>query len=199
VQEECEYLSNVRPNASNTDPLYLHFKGAGKLNPRSLAVLETLLQYRRRVAVKKDKPLFRIFGNRSLLELADKKPPNLKQLEKTRAMSPKQISMYGPGLISAIQDAIQIEQENLPVYPRRKSPRVPLVVAGRVKALRSWRDEQVDRLALDPALICTKALMNTIAQQKPGKVSDLSAINEMKNWQKKEFGPDIVQVMKQVR
>jgi hypothetical protein len=41
--------------------------------------------------------------------------------------------------------------------------------------------------------------MNTIAQQKPGKVSDLSAINEMKNWQKKEFGPDIVQVMKQVR
>jgi ribonuclease D len=199
VREECEYLSKVRPNTSNTDPLFLHFKGAGKLNPRSLAVLETLLQYRRRVAVKKDKPLFRIFGNRSLLELADKKPPNLKQLEKTRAMSPKQISMYGPGLISAIQDAIQIEQENLPVYPRRKSPRVPLVVAGRVKALRSWRDEQVDRLALDPALICTKALMNTIAQQKPGKVSDLSAINEMKNWQKKEFGPDIVQVMKQVR
>ena len=199
VREECEYLSSVRPNTSNTDPLYLHFKGAGKLNPRNLAVLETLLQYRRRVAVKKDKPLFRIFGNRSLLELADKKPPNLKQLEKTGAMSPKQISMYGPGLITAIQDAIQIEQENLPVYPRRKSPRVPLIVAGRVKALRKWRDEQVDRLALDPALICTKALMNTIAQQKPCKVSDLSAINEMKNWQKKEFGPDIVQVMKQVR
>ena len=199
VREECEYLSNVRPNTSNTDPLYLHFKGAGKLNSRNLAVLETLLQYRRQVAVKKNKPLFRIFGNRSLLELADKKPPNLKQLEKTRAMSPKQISMYGPGLITAIQDAMQIEQENLPVYPRRKSPRVPMIVAGRVKALRSWRDEQVDRLALDPALICTKALMNTIAQQKPRKVSDLSAINEMKNWQKKEFGPDIVQVMKQVR
>lgn len=199
VQEECEYLSKVRPNNNNTDPLYLHFKGAGKLNPRSLAVLETLLQYRRRVAKRKDKPLFRIFGHRSLLELADKKPPSLKQLEKTRALSSKQISMYGPGLITAIQDAMQIEQENLPVYPRKKSPRVPLVVAGRVKALRSWRDEQVDRLALDPSLICTKALMSTIAQQKPGKVSDLSAINEMKNWQKKEFGHDIVQVLKKVR
>jgi ribonuclease D len=199
VQEECEYLSNVRPNANNTDPLYLHFKGAGKLNPRSLAVLETLLQYRRRIAIKKDRPLFRIFASRSLFELADKKPPNLKQLEKTRALSTKQISMYGTDVIAAIQEAMQIEEENLPLYPRKKSPRVPLVVAGRVKALRNWRDGQVERLALDPALICTKALMNIIAQQKPQKVSDLSAINEMKNWQKKEFGQDIVQVMRNVR
>jgi len=199
VQEECEYLSKVRANTNNTDPLYLHFKGAGKLIPRSLAVLESLLQYRRRVARKKDRPLFRIFGNRSLLELAAKKPPDLKQLEKTRALSSKQISMYGHGIIAAIQDAMQIEQENLPVYPRKKSPRVPQVVAGRVKALRSWRDEQVDRLGLDPALICTKALMSTIAQQKPNKISDLSTIEEMKNWQKKEFGQDIVQVLKQVR
>ena len=199
VQEECEYLSKVRANTNNTDPLYLHFKGAGKLIPRSLAVLESLLQYRRRVARKKDRPLFRIFGNRSLLELAAKKPPDLKQLEKTRALSSKQISMYGHGIIAAIQDAMQIEQENLPVYPRKKSPRVPQVVAGRVKALRTWRDEQVDRLGLDPALICTKALMNTIAQQKPNKISDLSTIEEMKNWQKKEFGQDIVQVLKQVR
>jgi len=199
VREECENLSKVRPNSNNTDPLYLHFKGAGKLNPRSLAVLESLLQYRRRIARKKDRPLFRIFGSRSLLELAEKKPPNLKQLEKTRALGTKQISMYGAGVIAVIQDAMQIEQEDLPVYPRMKSPRVPLVVVGRVKALRTWRDEQVGRLAIDPALICTKALMSIIAQQKPRKVSDLSAITEMKNWQKKEFGQDIVQVLKQVR
>ena len=199
VQEECEYLSNVRPNTNNTDPLYMHFKGAGKLDPRSLAVLETLLQYRRKVAQKKDKPLFRIFGSPSLLELAEKKPPNLMQLEKTGVLSTRQISMYGREVIAAIKNAMQIEQEDLPVYPRKKSSRVPLVVAGRVKALRHWRDQQADRLAIDPALICTKALIGAIAQQRPRRVSDLSAIKEMKNWQKKEFGQDIVQVLKQVR
>ena len=73
VQEECEYLSNVRPNADNSGPLFLNFKGAGKLDPKSLAVLEALLQYRRRIARKKDRPLFRILSSRSLLELADKK------------------------------------------------------------------------------------------------------------------------------
>ena len=199
VQEECEYLSKVRPNTNGTGSLYLSFKGAGKLDSRSLAVLEALLQYRCRMAQKKDKPLFRIFGSRSLLDLAEKKPTNPRQLEKTRALSSKQINMYGHGVLTAVKQAMQIKPKDLPVYPRKKTPRVPLVVAGRIKALRNWRDEQADRLALDPALICTKALISIIAQQKPLKVSDLNSIRDMKNWQRKEFGRDIVKVMKTVR
>ncbi|MCP4627332.1 MAG: ribonuclease D [bacterium] len=199
VQEECEYLSKVRANTNGTGSLYLSLKGAGKLDPRSLAVLETLLQYRRKMAQKKDRPLFRIFGSRSLLDLAEKKPLNPRQLEKTRALSSKQINMYGRGVLAAIKQAMQSEPKDLPVYPRQKSPRVPLVVAGRIKALRNWRDTQAEKLVLDPALICTKALMSAVAQQKPLRPSDLNSIKEMKNWQKKEFGQDIVQVMKNVR
>ena len=107
--------------------------------------------------------------------------------------------MYSRGIIGAIKKAKQIEQKDLPMYPRKKSPRIPRIVAARVKALKSWRDEQVDLLALDPALICNKALISAIAFQRPRKAADLSAITEMKNWQKKEFGRDILQVMKQVR
>jgi ribonuclease D len=199
VQEECEYLSKVRANTNGTGSLFLSFKGAGKLDSRSLAVLEALLQYRRKMAQKKDRPLFRIFGSRSLLVLAEKKPLNPRQLEKTRALSTKQINMYGRSVLDAIKQAMQIEPKNLPVYPRQKSSRVPLVVAGRIKALRKWRDAQAEKLVLDPALICTKALISAIAQQKPHRLSDLNAIKEMKNWQKKEFGRDIVKVMKNVR
>ena len=67
VYEECEHLSKVRPITANNQPLYINFKGAGKLDPRSLAVLESLLHFRRQMARRKDKPLFRIFSNRSLL------------------------------------------------------------------------------------------------------------------------------------
>ena len=199
VQEECESLSKVRPSANNADPLYLHFKGAGKLDARSLAILENLLQFRREIAQKKDKPLFRIFSSRTLLVLAEKKPLTVKILEKANAMGPRQISMYGSGVIKAVRAAMQMSPEQLPVYPRRKSPRVPLVVAGRVKALKQWRDKQAQRLAIDPALILTKALINAIAVQKPLQLSDLSNITELKNWQRKEFGQDIVQVMKRIR
>jgi ribonuclease D len=196
VSEECEYLSRVRPSTAKDQPLYLNFKGAGKLDPRSLAVLEALLGFRREVARKKDKPLFRIFGNRSLLELAGKKPLNLEQLEKTGALSSRQISMYGREMLTAIQGAMKLPAEELPIYPRKKSPRVSLAVAERVKALRNWRDKQVQKLAIDPALICTKALISTIAVQRPLKLSELAAIKEMKNWQRNEFGRDIVGVLK---
>jgi ribonuclease D len=199
VLEECEYLSKVRPNTNNTGPLYMHFKGAGKLNPRSLAILEAVLQLRREIAQKKDKPLFRIFSSRSLLDLAEKKPVSLKGLEKTETLTPKQINMYGRAIVAAIERAMEIPSKDLPVYPRKKAPRIPLAVAGRVRALRQWRDQQVKRLAIDPALICTKAIMSLIAQQRPLTLSDLSAIKEMKNWQRKEFGRDILAVLKQVR
>ena len=197
VYEECEYLSRVRPITANDQPLYMNFKGAGKLDTRSLAVLEALLGFRREVARRKDKPLFRIFGNRSLAELAGKKPLDLTQLEKTGALSARQISMYGREVLTAIQDALKLPVEALPTFPRKKGPRVPLRVAGRVKALRSWRDKQVQKLAIDPALICTKALISSIALQRPLKLAELAAIKEMKNWQRKEFGRDIVRVLKQ--
>ncbi len=197
VYEECEQLSKVRPASSNNQPIYMNFKGAGKLDSRSLAVLEALLGFRQKIARKKDKPLFRIFGNRSLMKLAGTKPLNLNQLEKTGALSAKQIAMYGRELISTIQKAMNLPADELPVYPRKKAPKVPLAVAGRVRALRNWRDAQVQKLAIDPALICTKALISAIAVQRPLKLSELAAIKEMKNWQRKEFGHHIVKVMKQ--
>ena len=196
VYEECEYLSRVRAIAANDQPLYMSFKGAGKLDPRSLAVLEALLGFRREVARRKDKPLFRIFGNHSLLELADKKPLDLKRLESTGTLSSRQTSMYGREILTAIKGAMKLQAEDLPVYLRKKVPRVSLAVAGRIKALRNWRDKQVQKLAIDPALICNKALMSTIAVQRPLKISELAAIEEMKNWQRKEFGRDIVRVLK---
>jgi ribonuclease D len=199
VREECENLSRVRPHTDNTEPLYMHFKGAGRLDSRSLAVLESLLQYRRKIAQKKDVPLFRIFSSRAMLELTEKKPLALQQLEDAEIFSPLQIKMYGRKVIQAIKAAMKIAPKKLPVYPRKKSPRVPLVVADRVKALKQWRDEQAARLEVDPALVCTKSLISTIALQKPRRISDLDAIQELKNWQRKEFGRDIVQLMNQLR
>jgi len=196
VHEECEILSKVRPNTNGADPLFVNFKGAGKLDPRSLAILEALLQCRREIARKKDRPLFRIIGARPLLDLAETKPTDMKQLEKSGALSPKQIDMYGRQLIEVINSAIKIPQEDLPVYPRRKAPRVPASAAERVKSLRLWRDRQAQKLAMEPSLILTKSLISTLAVQKPAKMSDLSRIQEIKKWQIREFGRDILAAIK---
>lgn len=199
VIEECRHLSKVRPASPDGGPLFLHFKGAGRLDPRSLAVLEALLQYRRDVACKKDRPLFRIIGNAALAKLAAVKPLSLKNLEKSRALSPKQISMYGRPVVAAVKKAVEIPPEALPVYPRKKAPRVPAAVGKRVNALKIWRDQRATALGMDPALVCTNALISAIALLNPMNLSDLSRVKGLKNWQKKTWGREIVNVLRQTR
>ena len=80
--KSVEDLSKVRPVLSNEAPLFMKFKGAGRLKSRSLAVLEALLQFRKRVAEKKDRPLFKIIGNESIMKIATARPGNVAPFKK---------------------------------------------------------------------------------------------------------------------
>jgi ribonuclease D len=198
VLEECEYLSKVRPVFNDSQPLFIGFKGAGKLDPRDLAVLEALLQFRKNIAQKKDRPLFKVIQNQSLLVIAVESPRSIKQLEQTQALSANQIQMYGQNIIKTVQKAIKIPSESLPKYPRKKAPTVKPHVGKRVKALREWRDHQADRLEIDPALLFTNALISAIAVKNPDNFKALSKISELKNWLKTEFGEDITKILNRV-
>jgi ribonuclease D len=196
VYEECKILSKVRPSIPNSEPLFMKFKGAGKLNPKSLAVLEALLQLRLSVAEKKDKPLFKLIGNNSLIKIVKEKPANLRRLEKTKALSRKQIEMYGDAVLRAVKNSLMLPAAELPVYQRRKAPVLPPEVSLRAKAIKRWRDSKAKEIGLDPAIICNKTIINSIAIQNPAHLKDLLKIKKMKKWQKKEFGRDIVDILK---
>jgi ribonuclease D len=198
VKEECECLSRVRPTQNNQNPLYLNFKGAGRLDSRDLAVLEALLQYRKKIAAQKDKPLFKIFGNQALLLLATEKPTNKRGLENATALSHKQIGMYGNALIETISRALKLPEEKLPIYPRKKTPVQNPAVPKKLKALKSWRDAKARALEIEPRMLFTRALMSTIADENPQDMHSLGKIPEIKKWQKNEFGPDIITVLKRM-
>lgn len=199
VYEECAILSKVRPPAFNSDPLYLKFKGSGRLNRRCLAVLESLLQTRRKIAKKKDKPLFKIFSNASMMKIAVKQPVNLKGLERIKALSARQTGMYGNTLMKTINMALEMPEKDLPVYPRGKASVVKPEVIERTTAIKAWRDKKATALEIDPALLLNKALMNTIAVQNPLDTNDLKEMKGMKNWQKNEFGKDITAILRKVK
>ena len=195
VLEECEILSKVRPGNNDCQPLYLSFKGAGRLKPRQLAVLETVLQFRKKIASQKDRPLFKIIGNQSVLRLVQATPVNPLQLENSRALSKKQNAMYGNDLLAQIRKALAVPADKLPVYPRRKPPAVKPANPRRVKDLKSWRDRQAKTLQLEAGLLMNKALLNTIAVQNPISVKSLESIVEMKNWQRNVFGKEIINIL----
>ncbi len=199
VKEECALLSRVRPPENNNQPLYLKFKGAGRLQGRSLAVLENLLQLRKSIAAKKDRPLFKILGNESLVKMAMARPLALKGLTNMQVLSKKQIGIYGKALLDTINRGLQIPENDLPVYPRKKSQPLTDAVPGRIMALKRWRDDCAVSLGLDPGLVCNKSLISAIALNHPVNLKDLDTITEMKNWQRTEFGHQIIDVMKKIR
>lgn len=196
VREECELLSRVRSNADENEPLFIRFKGAGRLRPRNLAILEALLGFRMEIAEKKDRPLFKVFSNRGLLDIVKARPTTLNQLEKTKALSKKQINMYGQTIVNLVKEALKLPQSELPVYPRKKAPSLSPRTPERVKSLKQWRDRRADELKIDPALICTKSQMTTLARLNPAHVDELQAVEEMKTWQRKTFGHEIISTLR---
>ena len=196
VAEECEILSKVRPAASENQPLYMKFKGAGRLSRQKLAVLEGLLEFRQQLARKKDRPLFKIVGNDALMKLVAAMPESLKDLEKTRILSKKQISLFGAGMVRIVRERLQIPLKDLPVYPKNKPPRMEPSVPRRMKAIKEWRDAKAKTLKIAPSLLFSKTQMTAIARTRPLRFRDLNAITEIRRWQTREFGREIIQVVK---
>jgi len=197
--EECRLLSKVRPSMGEDGPLFLTCKGAGKLDTRSLAVLEQLLKLRRKLAQRKDRPLFKVFNHEALLLLAESRPADLAELEKTGALSPVQIERHSGDILAAIQKAMRLPAAELPRYPFRKPRAVPAAVSDRIRVLRRWRETQARRLKIEPSLICSKAAMGIIAERRPSKPEDLADITELRHWQRKAFGKDIIAALQKER
>ncbi len=196
VLEECELLSKVRPAPTDDGPLFPHFKGAGRLKRRDLCVLEGLLQHRKAAAEKKDRPLFKILGSAALLKIVHAKPVTMNQLAGTRALSKRQSSMYGRDIIEAVDRAMDTPEKDLPVFPRGKAHVFPPMAPERIKELKIWRDKKAEDLGIDPGILFNKALLTAIAHKNPREPEDFEDVEGFKNWQKKAFGAEVLEVLK---
>ncbi|HDL07792.1 MAG TPA: ribonuclease D [Desulfobacteraceae bacterium] len=196
VLEECEILSRARPALSNNRPLYLSFKGAGRLRPKNLAALEALLQFRKKIAEKKDRPLFKVIGNNSVMNIAISLPDSLKRLTEIKALSSRQICMYGKSIIELIENTLKIAEKDLPVYPRNNTPVLNPQIQKRIKDIKCWRKKKAEQLGICPGLLCNNQLINSIALKNPVETKDFESIKGMKKWQKSEFSNELIAVLK---
>lgn len=199
VEEECALLSRVRPPVNDGTPLFLKCKGAGKLKRIELAVLEELLELRRKIARRKDRPLFKVLGNGALIKIATRGPRSISSLERLRVLSARQVAMHGQDIVAAVKKGFKVTPDKLPRYPRKKAPQVPPQVPDRIKALKAWRDRKAEALELDPPLLLTKAQMAVVATACPRSIHSLDALADLKNWQKREFGRHIVNILKKMK
>jgi len=202
VEEECQLQTTVRSSVPGDEPMFLKFNGAGRLDRRSLAVLEALLQLRDHVAKRRNLPLFKVIGNSQVMALAKRKPVKMGDLQNIRGVSSKQIDQLGSAILKAVSPALSLPETELPVYPRKRAESISPRVGERLKHLKEWRDQRGNEMGVDPALVCTNAQAKTLALSNPHDPDDIKAWKSnpglgIKNWQREQFGMEICGVLKE--
>lgn len=198
VEEECRILTRARPAPPNDGPMFIRFRGAGRLDSRTLAVLERILMLRDEIARKWDRPHFKVVGNRPILEIAQKRPMTCNGLSQVHGFSPKQAGLFGKDIIKAIKDGMCVPDDQLPCYPKKKRQPSNAKAPRRTKALKEWRDKKGEELELESSVVLTNAQIHALSFKKPATRKEMGEIEEIRKWQIKVFGREIIDALKTV-
>jgi ribonuclease D len=166
------------------------------MSPRDLAVLENILIFREKRAMKRDLPPFKIFGNNVVKILVKKQPTDRKALEKIRELPASFTPRYAKDILKAINKGLSLSEKNLPSYPKTPRPPSNPGKQKRLKQLKAWREVVAKKLKLEPGLVCNNVLLENIAQENPDSMAGLNDIPGMKQWQQRELGKQIVKILK---
>jgi ribonuclease D len=118
-KQECERQARVRPAPPDTNPLFMRFGGARKLDPRGLAVLDSILRLRDDMARLKDRPPFKIIGNEQVMEIAKRKPATKEDLRQIQGVSARQVKILGPSILKKVEESLTLPEDQLPTFPKR--------------------------------------------------------------------------------
>ncbi len=196
VEEQCELLSNVRPVPPDGNPLFLRFKGASRLDPRGLAVLESILQLRDDTARRRDLPPFKILGNAPIMEIVERKPVTEKDLGRIKGLSARQVRMLSRSILKKTDESAKLPENELPAFPRNTEERTGVRLSKKVRALREWREQRAKEMGIDPSLVCTNDQIHSLALAHPKRRRDLEDIDTIKAWQRRLFGSEICYILK---
>ncbi len=195
AEEEFGLQAKVKYEYNHTLPLFKRFKGAGKLDNRSLAVLEHLLGVRLSQAEKKDLPPFKIMSNQSIMTMATRRPRSVPEILALKVLSPKQAGMYGTLCVDAIETALALPHRDLPSFPRIRMPRKTPKVLARINALKKMREDASVSLGMEPGFLINNNLIAKVAQENPATLENLGGIACIRKWQVAALGGQILEVL----
>ena len=198
AEEEFQNLSRVGwPTSSPDEPGYLRMKGAKALPPRSLAVLRELFQWREDLARRQDKAAFRILNNEPMLSMAKDPPQDLLALKAVRGIGGDQLERRGKEMLAAVQRGLAVPDTDLPRIERIPRRQPDAAYEGRLERLKTARNLLAVRYNLAPGVLCPNGTLEAIARINPHTIEEMSAIPELRRWQLREFGPELLKAAQQ--
>ena len=193
AQETFTEQTQINLNDNQFTPNdFWSISGAYDLTRQQQAVLKGLAIYRDQEARRRNRPLFKIFHDKTLLELAQTAPTNMNALREVHGMTAGQTRRYGRQLLNVIADGLKDPHPPYPKRGKRPSERV----INRYDKLHTWRKNKASKRGVESDVIISRDALWAIARKNPKNMAELQQITEVGSWRGKTYGQEIFAVLR---
>ena len=196
--EEFKQLESLRWTgaAEGDEETYLRLKGAKGLQPRGLAALRLLHQWRESVAAREDKAPFRIIGNDALLGVSRALPASAPDLSRIRELPPSLARRHGTALLEAVARARALPDSELPRLERRARPQKDSGFDVRLEKMKAARNRVATELGLEAGVLCGRTTLEAVVRARPTDRAALNQIAELRRWQVDVLGDALLEALR---
>ena len=185
MREECARLEAVRwRDRRDDDPEpFRRTKGAKTLDRAGLSVLRELWSWRDAMARRRDKPLFRVLRDETLLALAKTPPGEIADLAKVPGFPDYLLrSPSGHDVLEAARRGVACPEADRPEIRAETRERLHPDVETRIALIRQRRDELARSLELDPSVLASRGVVEEMAKRWVAG-EDPWTVEELREWQ----------------
>jgi ribonuclease D len=165
-----------------------------ELQPQQAAVLKELSRYRDQAARQSNRPLFKVIGDKTLVEIAAQCPNSLEGLGQIPGMTEGQVGRHGRALLAAIECGLMAA----PIWPPR-GRRPDDQYMERLEALRTWRKNMGRKMGVNSDVVLPRDLMHTLARCQPDGAAEVETALAETPWRRAHFGEAILEVLRNPR
>ncbi len=191
LAEECRRVERVRwRDRRDDDPEpFRRTKGASALDRAGLAVLREIWPWRDAVARRRDKPLFRVLRDETLVALAKKPPAAVADLAGAAGFPGAFLrSPDAAELVAAARRGIDCPETERPALRVNVRPDLSPAVEARIAKIRDARDGLARELSLDPSLVATRGTLEEMAKRWEAG-DDPWTVDDLRHWQRDLLRP----------
>ena len=159
--------ANPQPEAS-----VWHVRGAQDLKPSQISLLQALVMMREDLAENLDRPVFKVLGDGSLLDLAKVQPHYIEELDLLPTLSAGQVRAFGRNIMFTIEEW----RRNPIEVKKRQSQRPGDAELHRRDLLSTWRKEEGKKMGVSSNIVLSKDLIESIARTFPKNAAELKSL-----------------------
>jgi ribonuclease D len=111
-------------------------------------------------------------------------------------VSSDQAERRGRDLLAAIRRGLELPESDLPrlIRPPRRVP--DLAYEERLERLKAARNRLAQEHDLAPGVVCPNGTLEAIARLDPKTAAALGGVTELRRWQLREFGDELLQALR---